>query len=67
MEKLKVGQSFEVVEAQVTDFDIKRGKHYISIVNEVSNYTLLDDDNYCYVMFNEEVKPIGKLTITKIK
>lgn len=68
--KLKVGQSFEVVESLISEFDVTKGKQYLfdtygDIVDE-SNI-VFDDKNDQYTMFNGEIKRIGKLKITKLK
>lgn len=64
MEKLKVGQSFEVVEALIYESDINQGNQYIMD----SNLLVLDDSGMWWRPFyNNEYKPIGKLTITSIK
>lgn len=76
MENLKVGQSFEVVEVlssggynesnmlqdcyKVNGFTIYDGN------NALANGTTVDNEWY-YMREGIEVKPIGKLTITKLK
>lgn len=74
MEKLKVGQSFEVVELLV-DLDSIKLKGKTGIVVNEGMYTEVvcknawDKNDYGTVALMEEheVKPIGKLTITSIK
>lgn len=70
--KLKVGQSFEVVEVlRNLGYNYLKGTHGIATKSfyydgydfkDFSHYT--DTEPYLY---QSEVKPIGKLTITKLK
>ncbi len=77
MEKLKVGQSFEVVEVLHNGFTygvFKTGGHTISFddFNQLLNghldaysKTYMGQRTLCLGL--NETKPIGKLTITKVK
>jgi len=60
--KIKVGDSFDVVEALVSEFDIIRGKNYIVVGD-----SLLDDANELYYTCLIDRKLVGKLTVTKVK
>lgn len=72
MKNLKVGQSFYVVEVlDNLGYQYLKGKQ--GIVTKSSDGIGFDFDNFCPYglerpyMFESEVKPIGKLTITKLK
>jgi len=84
MEKLKVGQQFEVVEVVANDDYIRDefiiGGFTLRGIGERFNHTLANgggwkyafekaDLNHNHGLFlnNWEVKPIGRLTITKVK
>ena len=82
MENLKVGQSFEVVEITEGWYGktFKVGGHTIKSLGDGWNHTLANGEDWDYadkkvdLNFNHglwltgsEVKPIGKLTITKLK
>lgn len=63
MEKeIKVGDSFDVVEALISEHDVILGKNYIVIGDR-----LLDDANDLYYTRLINRKPVGKLTVTKVK
>lgn len=80
--KLKVGQTFEVVEVLTdggfTDKSLfKIGGYCTAEINKYLGNDAFDvypnginENNYPYPLMmkrNEEIKPIGKLTITKVK
>ncbi len=83
MENLKVGQSFEVVEVLTDKWSgnpFKVGGHTIRSLGNVWNHTLANgmewvcanekidlNFNHGLWMPDSEVRPIGKLTITKLK
>lgn len=70
--KLKVGQTFEVVEVLR---DGGYGKYAFNIGGFtignknilVDGLNILSNDNSVLFMTKNEIKPIGKLTITKVK
>ena len=71
--KLKVGQSFEVVriekEIWLFEGEFEIGSFRISILDEYNNHCIINDYHYNIIStaYDHEVKPIGKLTITKLK
>ena len=79
MENLKVGQSFEVVEVLTEgcyDKTFKVGGFTIAHMHSKSVYMVLVNGNnldmqkhspWLAMFVGSEVKPIGKLTITKLK
>lgn len=72
--ELRVGQTMDIVESLVDYYDVSKGGHYIvdsifRISSECVNvYTDFDRlANSYHVMYQSEVRYVGKLTITKIK
>lgn len=79
MEKLKVGQQFEVVEVLIPrgfeeDFIIGKTclgvhdpKRPFGLMCRSNAHNLTDGFDYYLSDFSKEYKPIGRLTITKVK
>lgn len=71
MEKLKVGQSFEVgvmvkpPYLMEDDFDLN--KSYLSSQFDGEDYWFYDNNFRLSLIYPREVKLVGKLTITKVK
>jgi len=71
MEKLKVGQSFEVAKWVTSPFGPQEQTYVNShgIIEDVILLTQHINGKSCnrFVFFDDEIKVVGRLTITKVK